>query len=56
MKIQVRNISRSVVMMYLANGFAFVLWGAMAYGLYSVLGPQLQEFIGHALSNFPPLR
>ncbi len=56
MKIQVRNISAGVVVMYFANGFALVLGGAIAYGVYSVLSPQIQEFIGRSLSNLPPLR
>jgi len=56
MKIQAWNISRNVVVMYLANGFAVVLGGAIAYGVYSVLSAHLQEFIVRSLSNFPPLR
>ncbi len=56
MKIQRWIVSRSVVLAYLANGFVLVLGGAIGYGVYSAVSSQVEEFIQHALSNFPPLR
>lgn len=56
MKFQVDNTLTSVLITYLMNGFTFVIGGAIAYGVYRAVSPQVEEFIQHALSNFPPLR